>query len=131
MPAYTATNQSTGLDYRFWQVTAAPVAASTAYTNLFGTSGKMYSIFLDNTTGSSAAVCVKFYDTGAAPVNGTTLPSFCVGVGAGDKETFFFPEGMTFSTGVGMALSAMSDGFGTTAGSDLSATFARIVITFK
>lgn len=131
MAAYKATNQSTGLDFRFWQVTAAPVAASTAYTNLFGTSGSIKSIFVDNSTGSSAAVCLKFYDTGAAPVNGTTLPVFCVGVAAGAKETIFFPEGMTFSTGVGMALSAMADGFGTTVGSDLSATFARIVIIFK
>jgi hypothetical protein len=131
MAAYKAVNQDTGLDFRFWQVTAAPVAASTAYTNLVGTSGKIHSIFLDNTTGSAAAVAVKFYDTGVAPVNGTTLPSFCVGVPGGAKETFFFPEGLSFSTGVGMALSAMSDGFGTPAGSDLSATFARIVIVFK
>jgi hypothetical protein len=131
MPAYNATNQNTGLDYRYWQVTDAATPSSTAYTNLFGTSGKIYSVWCDNSTGSSAAVCLKFYDTGAAPVNGTTIPSFCVGVAAGAKELIQFPEGLTFSTGVGMALSAMSNGFGTTAGSALSATFARIVITFK
>ena len=70
-----------------------PVA--TIQENVTGSSGRIYSIHVDNVGGSP--VYLKMYD-GSAPVLGTTSPMFNFKVGSQTAELFEMPGGVPFST---------------------------------
>lgn len=132
MPTLTATNQLANADFRFWRLENSGTDTSVTYQNVFGTSGTLYAAWIDNTTAGSTALCVKFYDTIAAPVNGTTHPDFAFGVPGTTKEVFLFPEGVTFNAGLGLALSDFATGNGTTRGNAaLTQQVPNIVLIYK
>jgi len=132
MPTLTATNQLANADFRFWKVDVTSTDTSVVYTNIFGTSGTLYAIYVQNVESSNEAVFLKMYDTVTAPTNGTTHPDFGFGIKSGVKEVFLFPEGVTFSAGLSWAVSDFANGKGTTRGdSTLDAGVSKIVFVYK
>ena len=133
--ALVSTNAATGLDYRFLNFAATLGTAATGFQNVFGTSGSIYSITILNNTGSGEAGILKLYDTTATVTPGTTVPSHCLpftynASSTAMSTTYVFPEGLPFSSGVGVAVSK-DNSPGTPAGSDLGATVTSCVIAYK
>jgi hypothetical protein len=124
--AITVNNQFTGIDFRYIKDTG--LNGSAARNNAAGTSGKLYAIYVDNTSGSSSSGYLKLYDTVAAVTNGTTVPDFEFRVVTNTRQVFLFPEGLTFANGLGYSA---SQGAGTTKGSNLGAAYADLLFVFK
>ena len=124
--AITVNNQFTGIDFRYIKDTG--LNGSTARNNAAGTSGKLYAIYVDNTATSNTSGYLKLYDTVAAVTNGTTVPDFEFRVVTATRQVFLFPEGITFSNGLGYSA---SQGAGTTKGSNLGAAYADLLFVFK
>lgn len=124
--AITVNNQFTGIDFRYIKDTG--LTGATARDNAAGTSGKLYAIYVDNTAGSASTAYLKLYDTVAAVTNGTTVPDFEFKIAASARQAFIFPEGLTFSNGLGYSA---SQGAGTTKGSNLAAAIADLLFVFK
>jgi hypothetical protein len=125
--AITVNNQNTGIDFRYIRDNGGLTGAA-ARDNAAGTSGKLYAIFVDNTAGSASNGYLKLYDTVAAVTNGTTVPDFEFRIVAAARNVFIFPEGLTFSNGLGYSA---SQGAGTTKGSNLGAGIADLYFVFK
>jgi len=123
--ALTQNNQFTAVDFRYFRDTA--LTGATSRPNVFGTSGKLYSIFVNNTSGSPATGYLKLYDTNLPVTEGTTVPSFIFKISASVIENFTFPEGLTFSSGLGYTI---SDSPGTNAGATINA-IGNLIFTFK
>jgi len=123
--ALSQNNQFTAVDFRYFRDTG--LTGATPRSNVFGTSGKLYSIFVNNTSGSPATGYLKLYDTNLPVTEGTTVPSFIFKVSANVIENFNFPEGLTFSSGLGYTI---SDSPGTNAGSAINAV-GNLILTFK
>ena len=115
--AITVNNQFTGIDFRYIKDTG--LTGATARDNAAGTSGKLYAIYVDNTAGSASTASLKLYDTVAAV-------EFKIAASA--RQAFIFPEGLTFSNGLGYSA---SQGAGTTKGSNLAAAIADLLFVFK
>jgi len=124
--AVTVNNQFTGIDFRYIKDTG--LTGATARNNAAGTSGKLYMIYIDNTAGSASTGYLKLYDTVAAVTNGTTVPDFEVKFVAATRQVYLFPEGLTFTGGLGYSA---SQGAGTTKGSNLGAAIADLLFVFK
>jgi hypothetical protein len=124
--AVTVNNQFTGIDFRYIKDTG--LNGSAARNNAAGTSGKLYAIYVDNTATSNTSGYLKLYDTVAAVTNGTTVPDFEFRVVTATRQVFLFPEGITFSNGLGYSA---SQGAGTTKGSNLGAAYADLLFVFK
>ena len=70
--ALAQNNQFTAIDFRYLKDDA--MLGNNPRSNAFGTTGKLYAIFLDNTTGSaSASAYLKLFDTAATVTSGTTV----------------------------------------------------------
>ena len=121
----TANNQVSHIDFKFLKDTG--MTGAVERDNAFGSGGKLYSIFIDNTSGGATAGYLKLYDTALAVTEGTTVPDFCFKV-PNSRHLLQFPEGITFSNGLGYTIST---GKGTTAGSAISAAANPTVFTFK
>ena len=124
--ALTQNNQFTAIDFRYIRDYQA-LTGSAARSNAFGTSGKLYGIFVNNTASGADTGYLKLYDTNLAVTLGTTVPDFVFKIQANVREVFTFPEGLTFSSGFGYTI---SDNPGTTAGSAITAV-EELIFTFK
>tara|TARA_R110000737_G_C14330759_1_gene441447 strand:+ start:150 stop:533 length:384 start_codon:yes stop_codon:yes gene_type:complete len=126
--AVTVNNQFTGIDFRYLKDDA--LLGNNERSNAFGTTGKLYAIFLDNTTGSaSASAYLKLFDTAATVVGGTTVPDFEFRFdNTATLHSWTFPEGLTFSNGFGYTAST---GAGTTKGGNLAAVINSLIFVFK
>ena len=123
--AFSQNNQFTSVDFRYFRDTA--LTGATSRSNVFGASGKLYSIFVNNTAGTPATGYLKLYDTNLAVTEGTTVPSFIFKISANVIENFTLPDGLTFSSGLGYTI---SDSPGTNAGSAINA-IGNLILTFK
>jgi len=123
-------NQNVSIDFRYIKDTGLQggSGANNNRSNIMGTSGKLYSIFIDNTETNNGTGYLKLYDTAAAVTEGTTEPSFIFKVQAAMVGTWSFPEGLTFSAGMGYAI---SDSPGKNAGAALGAKVKNLIFTFK
>ena len=126
--AIAQNNQFTAIDFRYIKDDA--LLGNNPRSNAFGTTGKLYAIFLDNTTGSaSASAYLKLFDTVATVVGGTTVPDFEFRfTNDATLHSWTFPEGLTFSSGFGYTLSANP---GTTAGSVVAPAVEDLLFIFK
>jgi len=126
--ALAQNNQFTAIDFRYLKDDA--MLGNNPRSNAFGTTGKLYAIFLDNTTGSaSASAYLKLFDTAATVTSGTTVPDFEFRfTNAATLHSWVFPEGLTFSNGFGYNAST---GAGTTHGGDLGAVIKSLIFVFK
>jgi len=143
--ATLATNQATGLNYRFLVFSAMDKTVTTTYQNVFGTSGKLYSITINNSTGSPDHGLIKLFDTTAAltvsageyaispsavipfsKVDGTLTPSTTA------FTQILFPEGLEFSNGLGIAISKdVSTSYGILAANALAEDVTSVVLAYK
>ena len=123
--AFSQNNQFTSIDFRYFRDTA--LTGATARSNVFGAAGKLYSIFVNNTGGTPGTGYLKLYDTNLTVTEGATVPSFILKISANVIENFTFPEGLTFSTGLGYTI---SDSPGTNAGAAINAV-DNLIFTFK
>jgi len=123
--ALTQNNQFTSVDFRYFRDTALTGGASRS--NVFGAAGKLYSIFVSNKSGTPATGYLKLYDTNLTVTEGATVPSFIFKISANVVENFTFPEGLTFSSGLGYTI---SDSPGTNAGAAINA-LGDLIFTFK
>jgi hypothetical protein len=121
----TANNQVSHIDFKFLKDTG--MTGADERDNAFGAGGKLYSIFINNSSGGATAGYLKLYDTALAVTEGTTVPDFCFKV-TNERHLLQFPEGITFSNGLGYTIST---GKGTTAGSAVAAVTNPTVFTFK
>ena len=98
----------------------------------FGTSGKLYFIYANNTDTSGDTGYLKLYDTSLPITEGTTVPDFefkiVADTGEPGRHVFNFPEGLTFSSGFGYTISTAA---GTTAGSALAPDLINLLFVFK
>jgi hypothetical protein len=124
----TVNNQFTAIDFRYLKDTA--LLGNNVRSNAFGTTGKLYAIFLDNTTGSaSASAYLKLFDTAATVTSGTTVPDFEFRfTNAATLHSWTFPEGLTFSNGFGYTACT---GAGTSHGGNLGAVIKSLIFVFK
>ncbi len=72
----------------------------------------LYIVEVDNTA-NSAASYIKFYDA-AAPTVGTTDPIEMYKIAAGKRTTWIIPRGLTFGTGLSLAVTTTPGTGGTT-----------------
>ena len=93
----TVNKQSTRVDY---SQLADSLTTNTPVNDAFGTNGKLYFLFVKSAGGGTDYF--KLYDT-KSQVTGTSLPSFIFPITGGASEVFHFPEGVTFTEGVGYA----------------------------
>ena len=126
--AVSQNNQFTAIDFRYIKDDA--LLGNNERSNAFGTTGKLYAIFLDNTTTSaSASAYLKLFDTAATVVGGTTVPDFEFRfTNDATLHSWTFPEGLTFSNGFGYTAST---GAGTTKGGNLGAVIKSLIFVFK
>lgn len=123
----TATNQATHIEFRFLKDTGLIGGATNERDNAFGTSGKLYSIFVDNTA-AGAKGYLKLYDTASAVTVGTTVPDLCIRIEHNERHMFQFPEGITFQNGMGYTVDLSP---GTATSGAISAAANPTVFTFK
>ena len=79
---------------------------------LTNTTGTIYSIHVDGTSGGGSTNFLKVYDT-ADVTHGTTLPIFCVPCTNGNRVRIYSKQGITISTALSVAAST---GAGTAGG---------------
>tara|TARA_R110002020_G_scaffold60334_2_gene163608 strand:- start:36 stop:401 length:366 start_codon:yes stop_codon:yes gene_type:complete len=84
---------------------------------LTGTTGTVFSIHVDGTSGGGSTNFFKLYDAGDV-THGTTLPIFCVPCTNGNRVRIYSKQGITISTALGVAASTG----GGTAGGSVSGT---------
>tara|TARA_R100001510_G_scaffold50563_1_gene49669 strand:+ start:533 stop:967 length:435 start_codon:yes stop_codon:yes gene_type:complete len=140
-----ATNLATGLNYRFILFSAMDKTVTTTYRNVFGTSGKVYSITINNSTGSPDHGLIKLFDTTAAltvsgceyAVSPSAVIPFSKADAAPTPDTIaftqiMFPEGLEFSNGLGIAISKdVSTSYGIKAANALAEDVTSVVIAYK
>ena len=90
---------SAALDYKIinFDNTSTPTAA--IQENVTGTSGRFYSIEIDNKSGDY--VFARLYD-GSAPTLGTTAPHWTFGVPNATVKRFEIPGGAPFATALNL-----------------------------
>ena len=125
-------NQFTAIDFRYLRDDALAGGTGAEVDNAFGTSGKLYFIYANNTATSGDTGYLKLYDTNLPITEGTTVPDFefklLADTGEGGRHVFNFPEGLTFSSGFGYTISTAA---GTTAGSALAPDLENLLFVFK
>ena len=126
-------NQFTAIDFRYLKDDALAGGTGAEVDNAFGTSGKLYFIYANNTDTSGDTGYLKLYDTNLPITEGTTVPDFEFKIVADTAvadglHVFNFPEGLTFSSGFGYTISTAA---GTTAGSALSPDLINLLFVFK
>ena len=121
----TANNQVSHIDFRFLKDTGLTGGASGERDNAFGSGGKLYSIFI-NGTAAGSSFFLKLYDKAGAVDETADYPDFLFKLDQG-QELLQFPEGITFSNGLGYAVSTNA-GLTSTA---ISAAATPTVFTFK
>ena len=140
----TATNQSTGLNYRFVRFDEMAKEVATTYRNVFGSAGSVYAIYIRNEHGSAELGLIKFYDTiaavtvaaGVTDVDPSLILPFRIydaGVdGSSDYTAIIFPEGLAFSNGLAISIAKdASTNFGKLSATDLAADVTDVVIAYK
>ena len=130
--AITQNNQFTAIDFRYLRDNALAGGTGAEVDNAFGTSGKLYFIYANNTDTSGDTGYLKLYDTNLPITEGTTVPDFefkiVANTGEAGRHVFNFPEGLTFSSGFGYTISTAA---GTTAGSALAPDLINLLFVFK
>ena len=142
--ATTATNQSTGLSYKFIRFDPMAKEVATTYRNVFGAAGSVYAIYIRNEDASADLGLIKFYDTIAAVTvaAGVTdvspsliLPfrEYDAGIaGSSDFTSIIFPEGLAFSNGLAISIAKdVSTNYGKLSATNLAADVTDVVIAFK
>ena len=143
--ATLATNQATGLSYRFLVFSAMDKTVTTTYQNIFGTSGKLYSITINNSTGSPDHGLIKLFDTtakltvsaGEYAVSPSAVIPFSKVDAAPTPSTvaftqILFPEGLEFTNGLGIAVSKdVSTSYGILAANPLAEDVTSVVLAYK
>jgi hypothetical protein len=124
--AATVNKQSTRVDY---SQLVDSLTNTTAVSDAFGTSGKIYFLYVSSSGGASSGSFdyLKLFDTKEQVTVGTTLPDFIFPITYGATEIFHFPDGLTISNGLGY--NASNTG-GTAAGSSPARTLS-IQMVFK
>lgn len=87
--------------------------ASTNATNVKGSAGHLYFVYVYNASGS--VQYLKWYNKATAPTVGTDTPVLVIAVPPGAAATFSPPHGMAFSTGIGFGTTTDVADNGTTA----------------
>ncbi len=138
---FALTNQATGLSYRFMRFGEMDKTAATTYRNVFGTSGKLYSITINNAESSAEDGLIKFFDTVADVTHSVgvysltpslVLPFPVAATGVLAVTTIFFPEGLTFSNGLAIAIGKdASTDYAIKAANDLADDVTSVVLAFK
>tara|TARA_R100000654_G_scaffold27339_2_gene51372 strand:- start:8882 stop:9253 length:372 start_codon:yes stop_codon:yes gene_type:complete len=121
----TANNQVSHIDFKFLKDTGLQGTASTERDNAFGAGGKLYSVFI-NGASAGAQFFLKLYDKAGAVDETSDFPDFQFKLDDA-QELLQFPEGITFSNGLGYTVS-------TNAGrtnAAISAAANPTVFTFK
>jgi hypothetical protein len=121
----TANNQVSHIDFKFLSDDGLIGGAGTERDNAFGTSGKLYSIFV-NATSAGGQFYLKLYDKAGAVDETSDFPDFQFKLDAA-REMLQFPEGITFSSGLGYTVST---NVGQTAAA-ISSAANPTVFTFK
>ena len=98
--ALTSNNCHSDIDSVIVQTSASTTADNNLLTD---TTGSVYTIMLDNRSGSSANY-IKLYDAKTA-THGTTDPVFCAEVAASGICTIVCASGISFSTALSAAAS--------------------------
>lgn len=80
-------------------------AASTNAQVLKASPGKVFKIVVVNNTGTLAYV--KLYDIATTPVVGTTIPVLPIGVHANEMKVIDFDDGLPFTSGIALAMTAL------------------------
>lgn len=70
--------------------------------NVFGGSGTLYMVEIDNSGNPAERVYVKLYDAATATV-GTTDPDWIFNAPASERKTYAIPAGVDFSVGLSAA----------------------------
>jgi hypothetical protein len=81
-------------------------AASTNATLVKATAGRVYGWSLSNTT--AAYKFVKLFNKATAPVPGTDVPVFTIGIPANSSVSISHPAGMAFATGIGYSITNLA-----------------------
>lgn len=124
--AATVNKQFTRVDY---SQLVDSLTATTAVSDAFGAGGKLYFLYVSSSGSASAGSFdyLKLFDTKEQVTVGTTLPDFILPINYGATEIFHFPDGVTFTNGLGYNA---SNGPGTAAGSSPARTIT-LQMVFK
>lgn len=143
--ATLATNLATGLNYRFLLFSDMDKTVTTTYQNVFGTSGRLYSITINNSTGTPDHGLIKLFDTtaaltvsgGAYAVSPSAVIPFSKADAAPTPDTvaftqILFPEGLEFTNGLGIAVSKdVGTSYGILAANALAENVTSVVLAYK
>lgn len=87
-------------------------AASTNATSVKGAEGKVFGIVVNNV--NAAVRYLKLYNKATAPTVGTDAPVMTIAIPAASVQSFEFPDGILFGTGIAFALTTEATDAGTT-----------------
>ena len=113
-PVVIASNQST-LPVNLTPSSAGGLLVSTgsvggsAGTSIKATAGQVYGWYIYNN--NAGVSYVNFYNTNTAPTSGgTTTLFFSLGIPANGGANVFIPQGIAFSSGIGIAITTLRNG---------------------
>ena len=79
-----------------------------AGTSIKATAGQVYGWYIYNN--NALPSYVNFYNTNTTPTSGTTTLFFSLGIPANGGANVFIPQGIAFSSGIGIAITTLRNG---------------------